>query len=564
MIYLVAAIAGLAGILFGFDEGVVAGALLHLRREFQITPAAEGLMTSAVPLGALLGAIVAGYAAERFGRRASLLVAALLFVAGAIGSGTFAALWVLTASRLVLGFAVGVAALVAPLYISECAPASLRGRLVSVYQLSVTVGILFAYLVNYGFGDDWRGMFLVGAAPGVLLLIGMLPLSDTPRWLSERRGADAARAALARLYGLAPHAPEVDRELATIEASHSHINERAAWRDLLSRQTRPALVVGVGLFLLQQFSGINAVIYYAPRVFEESGFATHSTQILATVGIGVVNVAMTVVGMALIDRIGRRPLLYIGFAGAAASLALIALSAWLDAHGMAFITVAGLVIYIGAFAASLGPLPYVLMSEVFPRHVRALGMSAATLANWGLNFVVVFSFPILVSEFGLGGVFAFYALICVGGLFFTHRYVPETNGVPLEAIEAHLETGAPFRELHAPAPTFDAAAIELSRTLPRDQAEALVNGLIGFSPYRSDLQPMARRVASLAYENHQVRIALHAIWVRSDYQKTRRVRRGDLGAQAKLISMFLEHVRYASPAFLASVGEGGSVTGDRS
>jgi MFS transporter, SP family, galactose:H+ symporter len=565
MIYLVAAIAGLAGILFGFDEGVVAGALLHLRREFQITPAAEGWMTSAVPLGALLGAIVAGYAAERFGRRASLLVAALLFVVGAIGSGTFTQLWVLTVSRLVLGFAVGVAALVAPLYISESAPASLRGRLVSVYQLSVTLGILFAYLVNYGFGDNWRGMFLVGAFPGVLLLIGMLPLSDTPRWLSERRGADAARAALARLYGLAPRAPEVDRELATIEASHSHASERsAAWRDLLLPQARPALVVGVGLFLLQQFSGINAVIYYAPKVFEESGFATHSTQILATVGIGVVNVVMTVLGMALIDRIGRRPLLFIGFAGAAASLALIALSAWLDAHGMAFITVAGLVIYIGAFAASLGPLPYVLMSEVFPRHVRTLGMSAATLANWGLNFVVVLSFPILVSEFGLGGVFAFYALICVGGLFFTHRYVPETNGVPLEAIEAHLATGAPFRELRAPAPTFDDAAIELSRTLPRDQAEALVDGLIGLSPYRSDLLPMSKRVASLAYENNQVRIALHAIWVRCDYQKTRRVRRGDLGAQAKLISMFLEHVRYASPAFLASVGEGGSVTGERS
>lgn len=380
MIYLVAAIAGLAGILFGFDEGVIAGALLHLRREFLISPVEEGLMTGAVPLGALFGAIIAGYTAERFGRRVSLLGAAVLFVLGAMASSTFTELWMLTASRLVLGFAVGIAALVAPLYISESAPANQRGRLVSVYQLAVTLGILFAYIVNYGFGDNWRGMFLAGAVPGVLLLVGMLPLSDTPRWLAAYRGQEAARSALARLYGFRRDAHEVDRELATIEATHPAADEQSgSWRDLASPRVRPALIVGAGLFLLQQFSGINAVIYYAPKVFQESGFTTHSTQILATLGIGVVNVLMTLVGMVLIDRIGRRALLFIGFAGAAASLAVIALGAWIGTRWLGIVTVAGLVVYISAFAASLGPLPFVMMSEVFP---AAFGRWACVRLRW--------------------------------------------------------------------------------------------------------------------------------------------------------------------------------------
>ncbi len=562
MIYFVAVIAGLAGILFGFDEGVIAGALGFLRDTFAIAPGAEGLMTAAVPLGALFGAVAAGYAAERLGRRASLLAAAVLFILGAVASSLISAVWMLSAARLVLGFAVGIAALVAPLYIAESAPARQRGMLVSIYQLAVTLGILGAYIVNYALGDDWRTMFLLGAVPGLALFVGMLFLTDTPRWLAAHRGGEAAHEALARLRGVSPADPGIERELGQILAADAEAQDgpAAKWRDLLAESVRPALVVGVGLFALQQFSGINAVIYYAPTVFKEAGFDSHDIQILATMGIGVVNVLMTLVGMALIDRIGRKPLLYIGFAGAAVSLAMISLGAWTQAQWLDVIAILGMVLYIAAFAASLGPLPYVMMSEVYPRHVRALGMSMATLANWGLNFVVVFSFPILVAAFGLGGVFAFYSLICVAGLFFTRRYVPETNGVPLEAIEAHLAAGRPLRLLRpgltAPAP--DARAIEASLGLPREQAEALVRALIGMSPYRQDLLPMAAQVAALAYDNHQVRVALHAVWLRVGQGAPNR---RALGAEARVLTMFLEHVRYASPAFLASVGEGTRTAG---
>jgi MFS transporter, SP family, galactose:H+ symporter len=205
--------------------------------------------------------------------------------------------------------------------------------------------------------------------------------------------------------------------------------------------------VGVGLFILQQLSGINAVIYYAPTVFKESGFDSHSSQLLATMGIGVVNVLMTFVGMALIDRIGRRRLLFLGFIGTALSLGTIALAAatsvpWLDT--LAFV---GLVLYIAAFAASVGPLPWVMMSEIFPLHVRAAGMSVASIANWGMNFLVVFSFPVIVSSMGLAGVFGLYAAVCAVGLVFTQMLVPETSGVSLEEIEQHLRSGRPFRSL---------------------------------------------------------------------------------------------------------------------
>lgn len=446
MIYVVAAVAGIAGFLFGFDEGIIAGALHLLRAEFVISPLGEGWMTAAVPLGALFGALLAGRSVERYGRRGMLLFAAALFALGALISALAAAVWVLTAARLVLGLAVGIAALVAPLYISESAPARRRGMLVSIYQLAITLGILGAYLAGYAFSDSWRTMFILGAVPAVALFVGMVLLPDTPRWLSAQGRGTEARKVLARLRGTSADTGEVDAEISEMARAAAG-GGQGNWQDLFGALVRPALVVGIGLFFLQQLSGINAVIYYAPEVFREAGFDSDSTRILATAGIGIVNVLMTIVGMALIDRIGRRRLLLIGFAGTAVSLGMIAIGAITEAQSLDILALVGLVLYIGAFAASLGPLPWVMIAEVFPRRVRGIGMSMATIANWGFNFLVVFSFPILIAAVGLGGVFAVYALMCAAGILFTLRAVPETNGVPLEEIEAHLESGRPFREL---------------------------------------------------------------------------------------------------------------------
>ncbi|GGF75220.1 MFS transporter [Azorhizobium oxalatiphilum] len=452
MIYVIAIVAAIAGFLFGFDEGVIAGALHLLHAQFGIDPVMEGVMTSAVPFGALFGALLAGRWVDALGRRKVLLAAALLFAAGAVLAASANGIAMLSLARLVLGFAIGMASLVAPLYISESAPPEKRGMLVSVYQLAITLGILGAYLINLAFAGSWRSMFLFGAVPGVALFAGMYMLRDTPRWLVTQNRTREARTAIASIRGLPLGSVRVDAELQDIARTAESDKGRGSWAELFGPVARPALVVGIGLFLLQQLSGINAVIYYAPVVFREAGFDSASVQLMATIGIGVVNVVMTVVGMALIDRIGRRPLLLLGFAGAALSLGMIAIAAATESTALDTLAIIGLVLYISAFAVSLGPLPWVMMAEVFPLNVRGLGMGTASLANWGFNFLVVFSFPLMVAHLGLGGVFAIYALVCAAGVIFALRVVPETNGVPLEDIERHLRSGQPLRTLkRAPA-----------------------------------------------------------------------------------------------------------------
>lgn len=447
MVYLIASIAGIAGLLFGFDEGVIAGALHLLRAEFGISPLAEGIMTATVPLGAVGGALIGGWLARPVGRRKLLLGAAFLFVVGALMSALAPSLIMVCVARLLLGLAIGVAAMIAPLYISETAPARIRGMLVSIYQLAITLGILGAYLVGYTFSDSWRAMFAAGIVPGAALLIGIAILSDTPRWLVLRGRREEARAVIARTQSLPIGHQQVSAELSAIEDAAQEDLAQGTWRDLFGPVARPALIVGMGLFLLQQLSGINAVIYFAPTVFRLSGFDSTSTQMLATVGIGVVNVLVTVLAMGLIDRIGRRKLLFIGFAGAALSLGLIAAAAATGSPDLQILALIGLVLYVASFAISIGPLPWVMMSEIFPLHLRGPGMSAASITNWVFNFIVVLTFPVLVATIGLAGVFSIYALVCVAGVIFTARLVPETSGISLEDIEKHLKGGKPFSAL---------------------------------------------------------------------------------------------------------------------
>ncbi|WP_341987640.1 sugar porter family MFS transporter [Azorhizobium sp. AG788] len=447
MVYLIASIAGIAGLLFGFDEGVIAGALHLLRAEFGISPLAEGIMTATVPLGAVGGALIGGWLARPVGRRKLLLGAAFLFVVGALLSALAPSLILVCVARLLLGLAIGVAAMIAPLYISETAPARIRGMLVSIYQLAITLGILGAYLVGYTFSDSWRAMFAAGIVPGAALLIGIAILSDTPRWLVLRGRREEARAVIAKTQSLPIDDRLVTAELSAIEAAAQVDLAQGSWRDLFGPVARPALIVGMGLFLLQQLSGINAVIYFAPTVFRLSGFDSTSTQMLATVGIGVVNVLVTVLAMGLIDRIGRRKLLFIGFAGAALSLGLIAAAAATGSPDLQILALIGLVLYVASFAISIGPLPWVMMSEIFPLHLRGPGMSAASITNWVFNFIVVLTFPVLVADIGLAGVFSIYALVCVAGVVFTARLVPETSGISLEDIEKHLKGGKPFSAL---------------------------------------------------------------------------------------------------------------------
>ena len=447
MIYFLAFVAAIAGFLFGYDEGVIAVARASLEKDLPMSPLVGGFMTAAVPLGALVAASVAGPITDRFGRRSVLMAAAMLFAVGALAAASINTVTLLVIARFVLGIAIGMAAVAAPLYIAECAPLKSRGAMVSTYQLAITVGILASYLTGVVIEDEaakgmWRIMFGLGVVPGLLFLAGLALLPESPRWLVRHNRPTDARASLARLRG--PDG-DVDGEVAEMVRSvKAELNQPVGYGALLEPAVRPALIVGVGLFFLQQLSGINAVIYYAPEIFSHAGFDSTRTQMLATIGVGVVNVATTVLAMFLIDRLGRRPLLVIGFLGAAITMLVIALGVVFPKVVPSWLIIAMLLLYIASFAVAIGPLPHLLMSEIFPLRVRGPGMSMASLSNWGFNFLVVFAFPLMLAGPGLAFTFTVFAVICLGGIAFTLRRVPETTGHSLEAIEHHLMSGQPL------------------------------------------------------------------------------------------------------------------------
>ena len=448
MIYFLALVAAIAGFLFGYDEGVIAVARASLDKDFPMDPLVAGFMTAAVPLGALMAASVAGRIIDQFGRRNVLMAAAALFAVGALIASSITAIWMLIVARLILGLAIGVAAVAAPLSIAESSPLSIRGALVSTYQLAITVGILASYLTGLvieGDGGTWRIMFGLGVVPGLLFLLGLAFLPESPRWLVLKGFPDRARAGLRQLRG---GNWDVDAELLEmVRTAKAEAGQKVGYGALKERAIRPALIVAVGLFFLQQLSGINAVIYYAPEIFSHAGFDSGRTQILATIGVGTVNVLTTVLAMFLIDKLGRRPLLVIGFVGTAVTMLVIAAAVVNPALVPSWVVIAMLLLYIASFAIAVGPLPHLLMSEIFPLRVRGPGMSMASISNWGFNFVVVFAFPLMLAGPGLAFTFTLFAVICLGGIVFTLTRVPETTGYSLEAIERHLMSGEPLGKL---------------------------------------------------------------------------------------------------------------------
>ncbi len=441
--YLLASVAALGGLLFGYDTGVISSALLFIRQDLALSPTVQGIVVGIVLAGAMIGAAGAGYLSDRFGRRRVILVAALLFVAGALLSASATGLFLLLAGRFFVGLAIGVASMLTPLYLAEIAPASQRGAIVSLNQLCITIGILASYLVGAALArtdDGWRWMLGIGALPGLILLGGMLVLPESPRWLAGHgRPADAG-AALKRLRAGADVSAELD-DLRSDIAREGRLHAR--WNDLLSPRLRIPLVIGIGLAMFQQITGINTVIYFAPEIFQSAGLSSAATSILATAGVGAVNVIMTIVSIRLIDRLGRRQLLIWSLGGMIATLLVLAGAFYGGAPGqLAWISVASVAIYVGFFAVGLGPVFWLLISEIFPLALRGRAMSLATVANWGFNFVVSATFLDLVGAVGTAGTFFIYAILSIAALIFIAALVPETRGVSLEQIEADLDRQA--------------------------------------------------------------------------------------------------------------------------
>jgi SP family galactose:H+ symporter-like MFS transporter len=438
----VSAISALSGLLFGYDTGVISGAILFVQEDFRLTTFQEEVVVSAVLLGAMIGALIGGRLADRFGRRKILIYVAVLFMIGAIGTALAPSTTWLSIGRMVVGVAIGIASFTAPLYISEISPADVRGKLVSLNQLMITVGIVCSYLADYALAGvrGWRLMFGLAAIPAIILLVGLFFVPESPRWLMSRLSRDHARAVLARIRG----ATEVDSELAEIEASLNQ--QEGSWRELLSPGLRPALVIGIGLAVFQQFTGINTVIYYAPTIFKIAGFQS-SAAILATAGVGIVNVLFTIVALWLLDRAGRRPLLLYGLLGMILSLGILGF-AFLSpnmTHVLASASLACVTVYVASFAIGLGPVFWLMISEIYPLKIRGRAMGVATVANWGSNLLVALTFLSLLRAIDRPWTFWLYALVGIIAWFFVLRMVPETKGKTLEQIEAHWRARANAR-----------------------------------------------------------------------------------------------------------------------
>lgn len=445
--YLIASVAALGGLLFGYDTGVISGALLFIRQVMALSPTLQGIVVAIALAGAAVGAAVAGAISDRAGRRPVILGAGLLFIAGAVISAAAQEVTLLLLGRLLVGLAIGVASMLTPLYLAEISPARDRGAIVSLNQLCITGGILVSYLVGFALAsasDGWRWMLAFGAIPGIILSAGMLVLPESPRWLAGHGRMEDAERVLHRLRGNT----NVSDELGSLRTDlMREKGQSAALSALFAPRLRRPLVIGVGLAMFQQITGINTVIYFAPTIFQSAGMSSAATSILATAGVGAVNVIMTIVSIRLIDRLGRRQLLYWSLGGMAVTLFVLSAAFHAGASGqLAWIAVLSVAAFVGFFAIGLGPVFWLLIAEIFPLAQRGRAMSLATVANWGFNLVVSATFLNLVGAFGSAGAFLVYAILSLAALAFVTLLVPETKGRSLEQIEATFDTG------HAPLP----------------------------------------------------------------------------------------------------------------
>jgi sugar porter (SP) family MFS transporter len=418
---------------------VISGALLFIRKDFApLSPFVEGIIVSFLLVGAVVGALSGGPLSDRFGRRPTALLAAVIFGIGAMAVAFAPSVAFIILGRFLLGLGVGLASMVVPLYIAEIAPADRRGALVSLNQLMITIGILVSYIVGVIFTpiEGWRYMFAVALLPALVLGVGMLLLPESPRWLFNKGQIEKARTVLTR--SRSPEEVELEfQEMAEIKRVEEEQEQQVGYAELLSPYVRPALIIGIGLAIFQQITGINTVIYYAPTILQNVGFSEGGAIAATAVGVGLVNVGFTILAVFIIDRAGRRPLLIVGLIGMTISLALLGL-VFATGGAAGLLATVCLALYIASFAISLGPVFWLMISEIYPLNIRGKAMSVASLANWGSNWLVALTFPVLLATLGGAGSFWLFAALGIVAWFFVYLRVPETKGKTLEEIEAEF------------------------------------------------------------------------------------------------------------------------------
>ncbi|HEY8212789.1 MAG TPA: sugar porter family MFS transporter [Methylocystis sp.] len=446
--WVLAAIASTGGLLFGFNTGIISGALPLIQQDWLIDTYRSGLLVAVLLGGAVVGALIAGQISDRFGRREIITATSATFALGGFGSGLAPSLDWLIASRAAVGLALGAVSVSVPLYIAEIAPARSRGALVSCNQLAITLGILLSYVTAAffeGYDHSWRYMFVTGSALAVLLGVTSVWLEESPRWLVWQDDEQEARRVLDEL-GDTPNA--IDSEIERIKKGLASEAD-SSLLSFLRGPGWPVMIIGIGLYFFEQFVGINAIIYFAPAIFSQAGFDGRMVASLATIEIGLLNVLMTLVAMYFLDRIGRKPLLSIGFAGMACSLFAtgVVFSAMREAsiaqECLALLTILS---FIAFFAVSIGPIGWLMISELYPTTLRGRAMSIPTASHWLFNAIVSFAFMPVLELLGNGPTFMFFALFGAAGWYFCKIYAPETKGLTLEEIQ---QSNAPAGQLRA-------------------------------------------------------------------------------------------------------------------
>lgn len=435
---LVSMVSALGGLLFGFDTAVVSGAIGFMEQRFDLSKIEVGWAVSSLIIGCIIGAAMSGLLSDRFGRKRVLITAAILFIISSIGSAipeTFSGFII---ARIIGGIGIGITSTLCPLYNAEIAPAKYRGRLVALNQLAIVTGIFLTYFVNLwisGSGDEawgiasaWRYMFGVGAVPGVLFLALLFFVPESPRWLIKQGRPAEALPILLRIHGEELAKKEV------VDIKQSFEQESGSIRQLFSPGLRIALIVGVGLAVLQQITGINAVMYYAPEIFKATGAGTNAS-LVQTILVGFINFLFTIVALWLIDKVGRKALLLVGSASMAICLLVIGV-AFQTGNTAGPLVLIFILIYVASFAISLGPVVWVIMSEIFPNRIRGKATAIAAMTLWAADYVVSQSFPPLLSSAGPATTFWIYGSMSLLTFFFTWRIVPETKGKSLEEIES--------------------------------------------------------------------------------------------------------------------------------
>ena len=456
-IILISCVATIGGFLFGFDSGVINGTVDGLQQAFHSDSVGTGFNVASMLLGCAVGAFFAGWLADHYGRRVVLIVAAVFFLVSAWGSGIATGSLEFVLYRVLGGFAVGAASVMSPAYISEVSAAQYRGRLATVQQIAIISGLFMAFLSNYllakvagrsvapfwmGY-EAWRWMFWVEILPAALFLVALLFIPESPRFLVAKGRKDAALVVLKRLYGSEAGL----RKLAEIDASLASDHHAPRLSDLISKTTgkiRPIVWVGIGLATFQQLVGINVVFYYGAVLWQAVGFSENDALLINVIS-GALSIGICIVSMVLVDRIGRKPLLWIGSAGMAVTLGLVAIafaSGSLDAAGklqlsdnMGVLALVAANVYVIFFNLSWGPVMWVMLGEMFPNQIRGSGLAIAGLAQWGSNFLITWTFPMLLAGIGLAAAYGLYALAALISVFFVLRYVHETKGRELEQME---------------------------------------------------------------------------------------------------------------------------------